>query len=268
MIHGMRAERDNRDRVRSAAAVAVIHALLGYALITGLGYHPVQAAADSLKLFDVSEVPPPPPIVPATPEATKKPTAKPKNPEGAAAPPNLKQKPLEVVIPEPPVVMPVPKVSVPPIASQGYRSRAGAAPVPGPGTGAGGVGNGLGSGLYGNGTGGGGGGGVARDARLLRGEIRDSDWPKAALRSRAQGIVHFRVTVAPTGRVSDCTVTRSSGNAALDGTTCRLVMERFRYDPARDTAGRPISAIEYGDQEWVLGPQQPDRWYDAEPYRY
>jgi protein TonB len=47
-------------------------------------------------------------------------------------------------------------------------------------------------------------------------------------------------------------VLRSSGSAALDETTCRLVLKRFRFAPARDANGQPTPGeIDY-DQEWSI----------------
>jgi protein TonB len=218
-------------------------------------------------MFDVVEPPPPPPpAVPPPPEKVKKSTvAKPKDPEGAASPANLRDTPTQIVAPPPEIRLPVPPpVTAAPVAGQGNAESAGAADVPGPGTGRGGQGNGLGSGQYGTGTGGGGGGlGLGSPARWVSGRIRDSDYPDSAFRARAQGIVYLRFIVAPSGRVSDCRVTRTSGNAALDQTTCRLIMRRFFYRPARDVEGRPIASEIRGEHEWELGPEPPP--IDVEP---
>ena len=43
-----------------------------------------------------------------------------------------------------------------------------------------------------------------------------------------------------------------SGNAALDETTCRLIEQRYRYDPSRDADGRPVRSIIVVNQDWVL----------------
>lgn len=244
-----------KDRLRSAAAVVLIHVALGYALISSLGYTVVPKPADALKLFDLTdEPPPPPPIVPPRPEHAAKPTHKPKDAEGAAAPPALRNTPTEIAAPKPPVERPTPLPAAP-IAGQGTAPAAGAAMTPGPGTGRGGIGNGLGSGLSGNGTGGGGAGGLASPPRQIAGDISDDDYPRSALIARSQGTVYFRFTVEPDGRVSDCGIRRSSGSRALDETTCRLARARFRFRPATDTAGRPVAAVLNGEQEWALGPE-------------
>ena len=89
-------------------------------------------------------------------------------------------------------------------------------------------------------------------ARLLGGRSRNSDYPHAARSAGAEGTVHVRFAVAPNGRVGGCSVTRSSGNGALDATTCSLIRKRFRYEPARDVSGRSVSDVMEGRQVWWL----------------
>jgi periplasmic protein TonB len=57
---------------------------------------------------------------------------------------------------------------------------------------------------------------------------------------RYQGTVGVRFTVEPNGRVSDCRPVGSSGNPALDATTCSLVEQRLRFSPALNAQGQPI----------------------------
>ncbi len=259
----MQLSRENKERAASALTVALIHALVLYALLLSVGVDFRKVADESLKLFDVPEPPPPPLTKPARPHIEKKARRpRPKDPEGAASPANLRNTPTEIVAPKPviPVPTPLPAAKV---AGQGTIAAAGAARVPGPGTGAGGQGNGTGSGTQGSGTGGGGGGGRGVHARWISGAIRDSDYPRAALEARRSGIVHLRFVVGPTGRVESCTVTRSSGSSALDSTTCRLILQRFRYRPARDGAGNPVAETVRGEHVWELGPEPPP--IDVEP---
>jgi protein TonB len=255
-----------RERIGSAAAVAALHALLGYAFLTGLGYAPLPSLPDELKLFTPAEEPPPPPKAePARPQPEKvRRKPRPKDPEGAASPANLRNTPTEIVAPPPEIRLPVPPpVPAAPVAGTGSAPAAGAAPVPGPGTGAGGVGNGLGSGGSGNGNGGGG-GGLAAPARLISGRIDNDDYPPRALEARVTGTVYMRFVVQPDGRATDCAVTRSSGSAELDRTTCRLIERRLRYRPARDSSGRPIASTVRGEQEWEIGPERPPADVDPE----
>lgn len=257
---------ENRDRLRSAVAVGLLHALIGWALLTGLGYSPSAALPEALKLLNLAEEPPPPPAKPARPDVEKK-TRKPrpKDPEGSASPANLKNTPTQIMAPPPEIRLPVPPpIPAAPAPGQGSAMAAGAATVPGPGTGAGGIGTGLGSGRFGTGTGGGGGGGRGTRARWISGGIGPSDYPDRAYRARIGGTVHLRFTVAPSGRVSDCAVTRSSGSRELDSVTCRLIVSRFRYRPARDAEGRPVAERVVGEHVWEVAPEPPVTWVEPD----
>lgn len=251
MVHAI--DERNRDRMKSVVGVVAFHALLGYALLVGLGFDPVGKVSEQLKMFDVIEkpLPPPPPPTPAPADKDEAKVAKPKNAEGAASPANLRDTPTQIVAPKPVIPIPVPPpIPAAPVAGQGNAEAAGAADVPGPGTGSGGVGTGLGSGMNGDGTGGGGGGG-ARPVRWLSGHLGPEDYPRRAFNAGISGTVYLRFVVGTNGRVTDCAVTRSSGNAELDETSCRLIKRRLRYRPAIDRQGRPIPSTIVGKQEWV-----------------
>ena len=69
--------------------------------------------------------------------------------------------------------------------------------------------------------------------------VSDADYPAAALRAGQQGTVGFRLDLDATGAVTQCTVMSSSGSAPLDETTCRILRERVRAEPARDEYGEP-----------------------------
>jgi len=243
----------NRDRIKSAIGVAAFHALLGYALIVGLGYDVAEDVGENLKLFDVLPEPPPPPVVEPARAEPRNEKPKTENPEGAASPKNLKDTPSPIVAPPPVIRLEVPPpIVAAPVAGQGNSASAGASDVRGPGIGSGGEGTGTGSGAAGTGTGGGGGGGTGRGLRWIRGSIRNSDYPPAAARAGIGGTVSLRFIVAANGRVTQCAVTRSSGNADLDSTTCRLIKERFRYKPTRDARGRAVPDTVTGEHEWEI----------------
>ena len=141
------------------------------------------------------------------------------------------------------VVTPSPMVAaISPAAGTAIRDGAGQS---GPGSGGGGAGNGQGAGA-------GDGEGDGTDLRLISGDIRNSDYPRDARRLRQSGNVHMRFTVGVNGRVTDCSVTRSSGSQSLDDTTCRLIRQRFRYAPSRDGSGRPFADVVDGVHEWRI----------------
>lgn len=71
--------------------------------------------------------------------------------------------------------------------------------------------------------------------------VTPDDYPADAAEKGEEGAVGFRLEVGANGRVTSCTITRPSGSASLDSTTCRLMQTRARFTPARDSRGRPIA---------------------------
>lgn len=84
------------------------------------------------------------------------------------------------------------------------------------------------------------------------------DYPAAALRAEEQGQVSYRLTIGPDGRVSDCAIRGSSGSAALDAATCRILSRRARFVPARDPAGIPVPDSRDGRIDWVIQEREVD----------
>jgi protein TonB len=244
------------DRIKSAAAAVAFHAVLGYALVAGLGIDVGRKAGETMKLFDIAPEAPPPPV-----ETLPPPTARSALPEAAAAPPGPRAEASPVVAPLPELRLNVPPpIAAAPKPGAGSQVSQGAL-VAGPGTGAGGEGTGTGSGGSGSGTG----GGVATRARQVQGALSGRDYPRAAKRARAAGTVLVRYTVGTDGRVTGCTITQSSGNADLDHVTCRLIEKRFRYEPARDAQGRPVTDILTGRHIWWTEPRRPKYPYEWKP---
>ncbi len=231
---------DRRERAASAVLSGAIVVVVGAALLT-LG--PSLSPARPVDALDVVQIAPVPPA-PVQQEARR--AAAPR-PEGAAAPANKRAQPSPVIAAPTPLPLTVP---APLVTSDGADSSAGAAALPGPGTGAGGVGSGLGAGRGGDGSGGGGGGG---SPRWRSGAIRNSDYPDAASRANAGGTVEVRLAIAVDGRVTACSVMRSSGRSDLDSATCRLVQRRFRFHPARNSAGEAVAGSYGWRQRWWLG---------------
>ena len=81
----------------------------------------------------------------------------------------------------------------------------------------------------------------ARAKANLANLFSDEDYPAAALAAREQGSSSFTLDVGANGRVAGCTITRSSGSAALDSTTCRLLRSRARFTPAVDASGATVA---------------------------
>ena len=214
------------DKAKAIAAVVAVHAGLAALIIIGPRSEPERAGYPSTQLIDVALPPPPPP--PPPPE--QRPAPRPEREQGAAG---KKAEPSPVVAPPPrlPARTPVPAA---PVAGTGSASTAGAAAA-GTGPGAGGSGTGRGGG------GSGGGGGIGTDVRLLGGN--SSRLPARLLRqfTADRGYAHLWLTIAETGRVTDCSVLQSTGNPQVDQALCGLMIRKSRWTAARDTQGRPIT---------------------------
>lgn len=228
-----------RTRIWVILAVAVLHAAAIFALINAFGVDVVIQTLRSVAAYDVT-VPPPPAPPPPPPSPAAQPDA------GAAAPAARKAKPKEIVAPKPKVEIPRKAVTAPPVASTGNASASGAA-ASGIGTGGGGTGSGTGAGGSGSG---GGAGIVARRAEKVSGQLKAKDFPRSGMEERDGRFIIVRYEVGTDGRVRNCRVTQSSGNAEADAITCSLIEKRFRYRPAIDAQGNPVTDVTGWKQWW------------------
>ncbi len=206
----------SRGRVWAIAIVAILHALLAYAFVSGLAYRFVKGLNPDMKTFDVKEEPPPPPEEPPPPPPDQPASA----PITAVTP--LVQTSTPMVVPLPPPVIPSPPTV--------YVAPPAPAPAPPPPR-------------------------VVPPQRAranLNSYFSPDDYPAAALRGNDQGTTGFALTIGPNGRVTDCSVTSSSGSSALDQATCRILRSRARYTPARDSSGNPTSGRDSGRVTWRL----------------
>ena len=188
------------NRLVSVIIVILLHAFLGYALVTGLAYDAVTAIKEKMTVVDVKEEEPPEEEEP------------PPEPEKQIEPPVVSPPPLVKTVTPPPqittVATPPPSITVVPTAAP----PAPAAPPPPPPP-----------------------AGPTADAKP-RGSVGNwantNDYPSRALQQEREGVTGFRVTIGTDGRVIDCTITSSSGHADLDAATCTNVKRRARFEPA------------------------------------
>jgi TonB family protein len=97
---------------------------------------------------------------------------------------------------------------------------------------------------------------VEAPPRQIAGSISDADYPAEAWRVEEQGTTKVRLFITAAGEVDGCQVVESSGSRVLDKTTCALITERFRYEPARDRNGTAIRAKVERRVTWALpGPE-------------
>ncbi len=227
-----------RQRVVSGGGALFAVVAVGFGLASGLDLDVVRKASQAIAALAIPAPPPPEPVEPQTIASDKA--------SGKASAANRHAKAAPVVAPKAKLPPIVPPVTAAPKPGAGNDASAGATPSPGTGSGAGGRGDGTGAGGLGSGTGGG------SKAVWQSGTIRDRDYPAAASRARVGGEVEVRFTIQPTGRVTGCRVTRSSGDAALDNATCRLIEERFLFKPATNAAGDVVASAYGWRQSWWL----------------
>jgi len=212
---------DRPDKAKAITAVVAVHAALAVVIFTGLNGRIVTHAIESLKTFDIRELPPPPP---PPPPPSSRPKAKLE--EGTAG---KKAEPTPVVAPQPklPIPSPIPAAK---IAGTGNATTAGAANS-GTGTGAGGSGSGRG----------GGGSGEFTPAQKIT-KIPNREYRRlVAASGMDRGSVGVAIRVTPEGIASNCRIVRSSGNPMADALMCQLTEQYVRFRPARDPGGQPVA---------------------------
>lgn len=79
---------------------------------------------------------------------------------------------------------------------------------------------------------------------------RKPEWPKSSLRNEETGTVTLRLTVAPTGRILDTLVVKSSGFRDLDKAALVGLM-RCKFRPAAIN-GVPVQSHSYMQYVWTL----------------
>jgi protein TonB len=97
-------------------------------------------------------------------------------------------------------------------------------------------------------------------AQPARGDVRtvfsNDDYPAAAIAAGAQGTAQARLTIGTDGRVTGCDLIRSTGNSALDSTTCSILRRRVKFTPGRDSNGNPtVDTYTTPPIQWVLPPE-------------
>ncbi|HLY88093.1 MAG TPA: TonB family protein [Acetobacteraceae bacterium] len=239
-----------QEKLLSALGAAIVVLLFGYLLLVGMTVGIPVRDEQILTLLDY-RAPAPRPRRPPPHVRRLKPARAP----GKPSPPNLRNKAAAIVTTPTPVPPPIPSPLVSASkAGTGMAAQSGASDRPGPGEGAGGEGNGTGGGGYGNGDGGG-----DVPPRLIKGRLKFSDLPADLRDSQIGGTVSVRYSVEVNGGVGDCIVMVSSGNAELDQTTCRLIQQRFRFDPSHDRDGRPVRSMIDENHSWEFDMSQDPR---------
>ncbi|MFN3370012.1 MAG: energy transducer TonB [Sphingomonadaceae bacterium] len=198
-------------------AVAILHILLGYAIVTGLAIKAVKVITGPLETVNIEEPAPPPEEAPPPP------------PQLEDIPPYVP--PPDVVIeqaaPPPPTIsvqqqvqQTAPVVVAPPAPPPAPPAPPAIAPTP-----------------------------PQPIARTFA--VSEEDYPDASRRAGEEGVTGVRVVVGTNGQVKSCEVVRSSGFNRLDERACQIAQRRWRFKPATEN-GQPVEATITRNYRWQL----------------
>jgi len=194
------------NKIIAIIIVALIHLVVGYALVTGLAYSAFKKAVERVTTVDIEEPepeeepPPPPPD-----EVQPPPIVAPPPPINlSVAPPPIQT----VITPPPPApVIPIARPAPPPPSPPPPSRARGVSPD-----------------------------GLARWSARIQ-----EQYPPRAVRDEIEGRVGVRVTVGANGRVEACSVSSSSGSSILDEAACAGMRNYARFNPALNDAGDPTT---------------------------
>jgi protein TonB len=205
MSYAQRKQLSGNPVVAWTMTILVVGGLL-YAIVTGLAFNVIKKGIENLKVVDVEQQPPPPPKEPPPP-----PKDMPKVPPPPVTPPPL----VRMEAPPPPIqTITAPPPQIPQVVPSPPQ------PPPPPRK--------------------------VQSAQSAKGDLRtlfdgSQDYPASAQAAGAEGTVRAELTISSDGRVVGCNVTQSSGNSALDSTTCNILRRRAKFTPARDSNGNPTT---------------------------
>ncbi|WP_439547322.1 energy transducer TonB [Sandarakinorhabdus sp.] len=203
----------SKNRQMALVGVAVLHVILGYAIVSGFAISMVKKIVEPLEAVNVKEEAPPPDEPPPPP------------PKEIEIPPyvpppevTVQQDAAPVITTQTTVARPNPPVVAPP-----------APPAPpaavGPTTPA--------------------------TARGRGNVISEDDYPSASRAAEEEGVVRVSYVVEADGRVQTCEITQSSGFRRLDEQTCSIIKRRFRFNPAVKD-GTPVAERKTQPVRWQL----------------
>jgi len=213
--------RPNPNRPAIIAAVAVIHGLAIYAIVTGLAANIVPEIITRVSTYNT-------PVEPPSPAPEPQASARPKTD------PNLIAPETDLTIPRPrePFVVPARPLPNPvpdPGPSQDFVAPADP-PSPTPSF------KPIG----------------AKPKTSPANWVTTNDYPSRDLREGNQGIARFSLAIGTDGKVESCVVTKSSGSSGLDEATCRLVTRRAKFEPATDADGAKVTGSYSGSIRWEI----------------
>ncbi len=237
-------------RIISIAAVLLLHAFLGYALVTGLAYEAVKNVKERLEVLDVTEEkppeeepPPPPPeeVYVAPPPVFVAPSPAPTNNQTRTTTQDTDNKPAPV------------EYTPCPAGSQQAQVVKGQQCVP----------KAVETQRCWNGN-------VIPKTATCPPEPKDlsekarpknnknrwvttNDYPSRSLQREEEGTSRLNLTVGANGRVTACSA--SGASAALNNAACKNARRRARFHPAKDKSGRPTTGSYSTSVRWQIPPR-------------
>jgi protein TonB len=212
----------NNQKAVTMGAVAAIHAIAIYAVVSGLAVNVIPVIKERIIGVNIEKPKPTPP--PPPPEQNTKPI-------DMTVKPQIESPPL------PPLGNPLPPIDFGPtggeIGAGGGEIAHVEFPTPPPPTPT-----------------------FTAKGPKARGNsgnwVRESDYPTVAIRQELEGLTRVRLEVSTAGRVTDCVVTASSGHDVLDNAACAKLIERGRFNPATDTSGQAAAGTFNTSVRWQL----------------
>jgi len=219
------ASNTRRPNPAALAGALGIPAAVGALLVVGLAVNVVIAPEDpGLKGFTLKPMPiPPPPPDPVDPATT---TSKPQTSTTVTRPDNI---PVDFGISDPIITLPgVGELTGPVVGPVDFG-------IPGPTPSASPF-DPVGAKARGN----------------PGGWVTNDDYRPRWIRESLTGKASFTLSIDASGKVTGCSITRSTGHAVLDKATCNLVSKRARFDAARDGNGKPVGGSYSGTITWNI----------------
>ncbi len=214
----------SRNRTATITVVAGLHALLGYALVTGLAAHFVPKDPPKMQPIDFP-LPKPLPSPPPKPDERQRTPLDP--PITVIDRPIPMPQPTFTVSPQPlpsaeptqiaTVLFPTPSASASPTPPPPRFKPKPAEPIGNPAN-----------------------------------WVSPSDYPTTDLRRGNQGVTRFRLSIGTDGRVTGCTVTGTSGFATLDAAACAKLTARGRFRAATGEDGEKVAGSYASSILWEI----------------
>lgn len=82
--------------------------------------------------------------------------------------------------------------------------------------------------------------------------VTTNDYPSGALRAEQEGVVRVRLSVSADGRPTGCDIIASSGFDLLDSATCDKLMRRAKFEAATDETGAKVAGSYTTSVRWQI----------------